>query len=291
VLLLGSETYVVNALRYHNPIWPVRVDAGPLHFPGPHTMSQLFSSGANGPRTQGNLARRVFDSWTTVFPPQPVFDMRVGGLGMLFLIALPFAIVSAVRSRSLAVALVVAASLAVPDPSVARFAVGFAGLVIALAVSYVEHLRKLPRYAVFSVVTLAAAQSIVVAYPGLHGEGPPLTAYPSMNLAERQRGVGPDGPPAPFLDAIAHLRPGDITVFDSSAELPYYSWPFDLSHDAHRIGDDVTVADAQRIIADPKVGMLIVGDQTAAGAAAREDQRFVYQFHCHTGTCAVYLRR
>jgi hypothetical protein len=37
--------------------------------------------------------------------------------------------------------------------------------------------------------------------------------------------------------------------------------------------------------------MLIVGDQTAAGAVAREDQRFVYRFHCHTGACAVYLRR
>ena len=155
----------------------------------------------------------------------------------------------------------------------------------------VGHIRKPVQWAVFGVVALAAVQSVAVAYPGLRGEGPPLTAYPRMDLAERQRAVGADGSPAPFLDAIAHVRPGEITVFDRSAELPYYAWPFDLSRDAQRIPDDATADYVRGIIDDPRVRMLIVGDDTVAGAAVRADPRFAFQFHCRTGTCTVYLRR
>ena len=87
-----------------------------------------------------------------------------------------------------------------------------------------------------------------------------------MDLAERQRAIGADGSPAPFLDAIAHVRPGEITVFDRSAELPYYAWPFDLSRDAQRIPDDATAAEIRHIVDDPTVRMVIVGDDTVAGA-------------------------
>jgi hypothetical protein len=290
-VVLGAETYVVNLMRHTNPIWPVRVDLGPLHLPGAHALSELLASGANTPRTHGNPVQRVLESWTTVFPPLPVFDMRVGGLGLVFLVALPFAVVRAVRSCSLAVALVVAATLAMPDPSIARFVLGFAGLVIALAVPCVDALRKPAQWAVFAVVALAAAQSVLVAYPGLRGEGPPLTDYAQMDLAERQRAVGADGSPAPFLDAITNVHPGEITVFDREAELPYYAWPFDLSRDAQRIPDDAAATEVRHILDHPNVRMVIVGDDTTAGATVRADPRFVYLFHCNTGTCAVYLRR
>jgi hypothetical protein len=82
------------------------------------------------------------------------------------------------------------------------------------------------------------------------------------------------------------VRPGEIAVFDSSAELPYLAWPFDLSRDARRIPDD-----DRSIVDDPRVRMLIAGDDTVIGRAVSADPRFVYQFHCHTGKCAVYLRR
>ena len=177
------------------------------------------------------------------------------------------------------------------NPSAARFALGFAGLVIAIAVPCIEGIRNPARWVVFGVVALAAAQSIVVAYPGLTGEGPPLRAYVQMNLGERQRAVEADGSPAPYLDAIAKVRPGEVTVFDRTAELPYYAWPFDLSRDAQRIADDVTAAHARQVVDDPRVRMLIVGDDTVTGEIMRADPRFAYQFHCHTGTCAVYLRR
>jgi hypothetical protein len=102
--------------------------------------------------------------------------------------------------------------------------------------------------------------------------------------------LGADGSPAPYLDAVAAIQPGGVAAFDSSAELPYYAWPFDLSRDAQRIPDDATAADVRRILDDSAVQMLIVGDHTVAGAVTRADPRFVYRFHCHTGTCAVYVR-
>ena len=42
---------------------------------------RMAASGANTPHAHGNLAARVVQSWTTILPPLPVFDMRVGGLG------------------------------------------------------------------------------------------------------------------------------------------------------------------------------------------------------------------
>jgi hypothetical protein len=291
-LMLGAEAYLVNVVRHGNPIWPVRVGVGPVHLPGEVGASELLGSGAAAPRTHGNLVERVIGSWTNVFPPQPVFDMRIGGLGLVFLIALPFAVVHAVRHRSTPLALAVVATLATPDPAVARYVLAFAGLVLALAVPMIESVRAGAGAVAFALVAFAAVQGIVVAYPGLTGEGPRLSAYVHMTLAQRQRAVGADGAPTPYLDAIAHVGPGEITVFDRRAELPYFAWPFDLSRHAARIPDDATAEEARRIVDDPRVRMLVVGDDTVAGAIVKRDpQRFVPQFACKSAPCTVYLRR
>jgi hypothetical protein len=291
-LVLGAESYVVNLVRHGNPVWPVRLSLGPINLPGRYGMSDLLQSGAAAPRTHGNVFERVAESWLTVVPPHPVFDMRIGGLGLLFLVALPVAVIRAVRARSPAIAVVAVATLATPDPAVARYILAFPGLVLALAVPAVEGLRRATRFAVFGLAALAAAHNLVVAYPGLSGDGPPLTAYVGMTSAQRQRAVGADGPPTAYLDAIAEVRPGEITVFDRWADLPYLAWPFDLSRAAARIPDDVTVEQAERIVEAADVRMLIVGDDTVAGSVVRRNpQRFVPQFHCKSSTCTVYLRR
>ena len=124
VLLLGGESYLTNLVRQGNPVWPVRIDLGPIHLPGRFPMSDLLASGAAAPRAHGSLAMRVFDSWTTIWPAVPAFDMRVGGLGVLILVALPFALISVVRQRSVVVVLVFVATLATPDPAVARLCAG-----------------------------------------------------------------------------------------------------------------------------------------------------------------------
>ncbi len=291
-LVLGAESYVVNLVRHGNPVWPVRLSLGPINLPGRYDMSDLLQSGAAAPRTHGNVFERVAESWLTVVPPHPVFDMRIGGLGLLFLVALPIAVIRAARARSPAIAVVAVATLATPDPAVARYILAFAGLVLALAVPAVGGLRRGTRFAVFGLAALAAAHNLVVAYPGLSGDGPPLTAYVGMTSAQRQRAVGADGPPTAYLDAIAEVRPGEITVFDRWADLPYLAWPFDLSRAAARIPDDVTAEQARRIVEAPNVRMLIVGDNTVTGSVVRRNpQRFAPQFHCKSSPCTVYLRR
>jgi hypothetical protein len=113
-----------------------------------------------------------------------------------------------------------------------------------------------------------------------------------MTDNERRRAVGADGVPTPFLDAVARVGQGEITLFDQSADLPYLAWPFDLSRDAARIPDDVTPAQAERLVNSRDVRLLIVGDDTVAGAVVRRDPaRFVRLFHCKSSPCAVYLRR
>jgi hypothetical protein len=290
-LLLGAQTYVVNTVRHGNPVWPVRVDVGPVHLPGPQAMSALLRSGAAAPHLEGPLLVRVVKSWTTIWPPLPVFDMRIGGLGLLFLCALPFAVVQAVRTRSWAVAGCFAATLATPDPAVARYVLGFAGLVLAFAVPVVARGGTAVRSVVFGVAALAAVQGLVVGYPGLTGEGPPLGAYVHMTPEQRLGAVGADGPPTDFLAAHAALRPGEITVFDRSAELPYLAWPYDLSHRAARIPDDVTAAQGARIVDAPQVRVLIVGDDTVTAAVVRADPRFAPAFGCRSTACTVYIRR
>ena len=294
VLLLGGESYLTNLVRQGNPVWPVRFDLGPIHLPGRFPMSDLLASGAAAPRTQGSLAMRVFDSWTTIWPPVPAFDMRVGGLGVLILVALPFALVSVIRQRSIVVVLVFVATLATPDPAVARYVLAFAGLVLAFAVPTIDHPRvgKFVHVSALVLVALGAAHNVYVAYPGLTGEGPPLRAYVDMSDYERRRAVGADGVPTPFLDAVARVGPGEIAVFDETAYLPYLAWPPDLSRDAVRIPDDVTAEEADRLVHADNVRLLIVGDDTVAGSVVRRDPaRFIRIFECKSSTCAVYLRR
>lgn len=291
-ITLGAESYVLNVMRHGNPVWPVRLSVGPVTLPGKYDVAELLASGAAAQRTQGNVVERVAQSWFTVLPPYPVFDMRIGGLGLLFLVALPIAVVAAVRARSAPIAVVAAATLATPDPAVARYVLAFAGLVLALAVPTVELLGRRARIAVFGVIAVVAAHNLVLAYPGLSGEGPPLTAYPQMTWAQRARAVGADGPPTAFLDAIEQVRPGEIIVFDRSADLPYLAWPFDLSRAAERIPDDATTDDVEAIVSADNVRMLIVGDDMVAGSVVQRDPtQFMRVFGCKSSTCAVYLRR
>ena len=134
---------------------------------------------------------------------------------------------------------------------------------------------------VFGAVALGAAHNLYVGYPGLTGEGPPLQDYLAMTDGQRRRAVGADGAPKAFLDAMARVKPGEVTLFDRTADLPYLAWPPDLSSSAERIPDDVTAAEAYRMVRADDVGLLIVGEDTVAGAVARDSpDLFVKLFDC-----------
>jgi hypothetical protein len=279
VALLGLESYLRNMLRYGNPIWPVRLSLGPLSFPGLLPMSSLLESGCAAPRLHGPMALRILRSWTTLDAP-PVFDMRYGGLGLLFLAALPAAIVVVVRRRSVALGIVLLAALASPDPAVPRYILAFPGLILALAASVVGRVEPRWRCPLFILAAAAAVFGLLRAYPGLVGEGPPLSEYLSMTERQRLQAVGADGSPRRFYDALARLDPKDVTAFDNSLELPYLAWPPDLSTHAIRVPDDVSSADADHLILDRRVRLLIVDDSSPVAIAARRTEQFQELFRC-----------
>lgn len=286
--VLGGEAYAVNLVRHHNPIWPVSVRIGPLTLPGNATVEQLLAAGAAAPRrTTG-----VLGSWSALDAP-PMFDMRVGGFGLVFLAALPGALLLAWRRRSLPLALLAAATVASPDPAQARYVLAMPGLVLALAAA---SLRGLPRRVgafAWAATALAAAFALVRAYPGLAGEGPPLAAYPSMMPAERLRAVGAEGRTTQFHDALDRLEPGDVTAYDAFLDLPYLAWRADLSNAVLRVPDDADATTAARIVGDPHVRLLMVADTSPVAVAAREPSsspKFSQLFACRFSRCVVLLR-
>lgn len=284
-LLLGAESYVLNLVKHGNPIWPVRMTLGPIVLPGDVPMNAVLSSGCASPRVEGSLPVRVLRSWTALDAP-PVFDMRYGGLGLLFLVALPLAIVLVVKRRSIALAVVMAATLASPDPAIARYILAFPGILFALAASQLSALASpWARRGALALAALVAAVGLWRAYPGLLGEGPPLADYLHMNEDERLGAVGADGPPGRFHDALAHVAPGKTVAFDSSLELSYLAWPSDLATRAVHLPGNTSDADAARLVADPDVSLLIVGEGSPVANAAlapEPEARFTQLFRCRS---------
>ncbi|MDB4941964.1 MAG: hypothetical protein JWP97_1498 [Labilithrix sp.] len=289
-LVLGSESFVVTLVRHHNPIWPVHMKLGPFELPGTLPMSTLLESGANAPRLHGFVVTRVLRSWATLDAP-PVFDMRYGGMGALFLLALPAAVFVAVKKRAPALLFVAMAALASPDPAVPRYVLAVPGLAFALAAPLLGRARERFQQILLPLAAVAAAVALWRASPGLVGEGPPLADYLHMSEQERADAVGADGRPTRFTRARERLQPGEITLFDASMDLPYLAWPTDLSRKAGRIADGATAAEITRLLDDPRVRLLVVGDDLPAGAVARERaSTFLPLFHCKSSSCTVYAR-
>jgi len=289
-LVIGAESFLVNTLRHGNPIWPVALSLGPLKLPGTIVMSALLESGANAPRLHGPLLLRVARSWTTLAAP-PVFDMRYGGFGPAFIVALPAALWHVARRRSVAIAAVFVAALASPDPAVARYVLAIPALAFAFGAPWLAKASARLRVAILGVAAIAAAAALVQAAPGVWGEGPPLWAYLRLTDAERARAVGAAGRPAEYLDAHARLAPGERTLFDASFDLPYLAWPGDLSRRVARIPDSVGDQELSLLLDDPTVRLLVVGDDLPAGLLARRrSDTFTPLFHCRTSACTVYAR-
>jgi len=284
-LLLGAESYVVNLVEHRNPIWPVEMKLGPIVLPGEVPMNAVLTSGCASPRVEGSLPLRVLRSWTALDAP-PVFDMRYGGLGLLFLVALPIGIAIVVKRRSIALAIVMAATLASPDPAIARYILAFPAILFALAASSVSSLTSpWARRAVLGFAAAVAAFGLWRAHPGLVGDGPPLGAYARMNEGDRLAAVGADGPPGRFYDALARVERGKTVGFDSSLELPYLAWPPDLSTRAMRVPDRASEAEASHIVADPDVSLLIVGEGSPVARAALEgapEPKYEQLFRCRS---------
>jgi len=300
ILALGAGSYADNLVRHGNPIWPIKLPMWPLRvgpevwtLPGTASMRSLLEAGAAAPRAHGPLPWRVLVSWTSLGAP-PVFDMRLGGFGLVCLAAVVVAAVRVVRERTWVLAAAALATLASPDPSVARYILAFPALALALAAGWLGRIGRRARAAVLAAVTVGAAWNVAYATPGLSGEGPPLSAYAHMSEAQRVRAVGADGPPTRIVDARERLRPGQAAAYDAAVDLPYLAWTPDLSTRVVRIPDGSAPHDVGPLLRREDVHLLLVGEDQPAGIWARAHPKEALRLFSLTGCkdtgCVAYYR-
>jgi hypothetical protein len=287
---LGLEAYVVQWWRHGNPVWPATVHLGPLHLPGTISVEELLASGINAQKVHGPMWLRVLRSWSS-FDSLPTFDMRVGGFSPVFWVALPAALVMASRRESRLAFALLAVALVTPDPAVARYVLGFPGLVLALAAALVSGAPSLTRRFSHGALALLGIANLSYAAPGLTGEGPPLLAYAGMTWPQRRVAVGAQGRPTEIVRAIDKLGSGDVAVFDAALALPYSMWRSDMRNRVERVRDGATIAEAERVVASPAVRLVAAGrDRPAARAAAALPSHFIWLFSAPE-QCEVYGRR
>ncbi len=280
-VVLGAEMYGVMLVRHGNPVWPVALQLGPLHLPGEYAMGQLLSAGAALPHATGTLLERLTVSWLAL-DTHPVFDMKVGGLGLPFLLALPVAIAGVVTRRSALLVLALVATLLSPDASIARYVLAFGALVLALAVATLERVPR-RRGVVVGVMLLACTWQLHAAWPGLVGDGPPLQTLWSLSDEQRRVAVGPQGRPTDYPHLWSLVKPGESIAFDADFEFPGLLWAPDLRSPVSVLTDtaDATWLEARhvRVVAvGPRHRQLV------------EAGRWHKLFDCVSADCAVYAR-
>ncbi len=291
VAVFGAGTFVENAVQYGNPIWPVEVKIGPVFLHGRTAMQRLLDSGAAAPRLHGPLPSRILRSWTALTSP-PVFDMRIGGFGPLVLLSAPAAVVTLFRRKDAILWGAFAATLASPDPSVARYVLGFPALLLALGAPRVAALPGRTQRWLGVLVGLLGVAQIAYAWPGLSGEGPALLAYARMTDSQRAEAVGADGPPTPFLLARERIGKGETFAFDQSLELPYLAWASDLRYRAVWIPDSLSGDAVESFLKRENVRVVVAADTSPTGHWLRDQaDRYLNLFPCKSAPCSVFARR
>lgn len=283
--VFGAEMYAVMLVRHGNPVWPVAVHLGPVSLPGDHSVEELLAAGSSLPRATGNVLQRLSVSWLAI-DSLAVFDMRVGGFGLLFLVALPLAVLGVVRKRSAWVVLALFATLLSPDPSVARYVLAFPALMLALAAAEVG-----PRFKWLATGTalLAVGWQLQHAWPGLVGDGPSWQAFFEMNDGERRVGVGPYGQPTDYPPAWARVADGEAAAFDVEFEFPGLVWSPDLRYPVYAMPRHAAAATLESWLDAHRVRLAAVGEDNARLLARAPDWERL--FDCRSGPCAVFVRR
>lgn len=280
-LVFGAEMYLVMLARHGNPVWPVALNLGPVTLPGELAVDQLLAAGAALPSAPGTKLERLLVSWLAVGTP-PAFDMKLGGLGLPFLLALPVAIVGLVRRRSpLLVFALLVAGLS-PDPSLGRYVLSLGALVLALALSELSALR-------FSRLTTAAALaiasvSLVWSWPGLTGDGPSLATYWSLTDDQRRVAVGPHGRPTDYPPLWDVVDRGESIAFDEDFEFPGLLWSPELHYPVHAVPS--ATVDFDEWLDERRVRVLAVGPRHRAQLGSRWRRAF----DCRSADCSVFVR-
>ncbi len=293
--VLGGEAYVTNIVRHGNPVWPVEMNLGPLHLPGTEKLSLVMGAGAAAPRLRGPVLSRMVRSWFAL-DSFPTFDMRVGGYGPLFLLALVplvWLLARSVRRREATLLALTLATLAAPDPAVARYVLGFPALALAATAALLATTRFEPlrRWAPVAAAVIALWQ-VRYAFVGLTGDGPPLVDYVRMSDRQRAVAVGAVGSPEPLLDASARVGPGESFAFDKTFELGHVAWPADLHGRAAWVPQGLSAPAFEELIERENASIVAVGDETSGGGWLKQHpERFLPLFTCVAMPCTLYARR
>jgi hypothetical protein len=276
VLAIGGETYFANFVAHRNPIWPIAVDVGPVHFPGEDLAGPLFVQGLPPELAHASWARRVLIS-LFVEPRDYIYDMRLGGLGPLSAWGLfPLAVVAVVRSprRTWPVLLLAACALASPAAHWMRFALALPIALLALSAIAVTS----PRWRVTADVALAALATvgIVRALPGLNAGGGGVDGHEALWSAVRET----IGPGESFAYDSSFSLPGQLTCADGRAGAPIY------------LGDARTADDVDRALAEGKARVVLAGDSAVtAEAIHRSAEHYRLAFRCPLDACDVFVRQ
>lgn len=288
---LGLELYIAQWVRHGNPFWPIVVSVGPWELPGTVQVSELLDSGVDVEKVYGSLSSRIFQSWTSL-SSTPVFDMRVGGLSLVFWCALPcffFWWLREKRAEKWLALTLLGFSLATPDPAVVRYIFAFPALVLAGAAVAWSSWRPRGRFFALLLTGLSAL-NLARSAPALSGPGPSLFSYAALSGEEREVAVGAHGSPRPFVEARRRLQPGEIALYDRAAWLPYLLWRSDAQNRVVRIRNEATLEEALRYLDDPQVQLVVAGHGSVLQAALENrEAQFEWQFDCPE-RCAVYLR-
>ncbi len=293
--VLGGEAYVTNIVRHGNPVWPVEMNLGPLHLPGTEKLALVMGAGAAAPRLRGPVLIRIVRSWLTL-DSFPTFDMRIGGYGPLFLLALVplgWLLVRSVRKRDAGLVLLTLATLAAPDPAVARYVLAFPALALAASAVLLTTTRFEPlrRWAPVAAAVIALWQ-VRYAFVGLTGDGPPLVDYVRMSDRERAVAVGAVGSPEALIDAAARVGPGESFAFDKTFELGHVAWPADLHGRAAWVPQGLSASAFEDLIERENAAIVAVGDDTSGGSWLKQHpERFLPLFPCRSMPCTLYARR
>lgn len=280
--VFGAEMYVTMLVHHGNPVWPVQVHLGPITLPGEQSVDTLLATASAVPRANGSWLERLTLSWLAV-DTHPVFDMRLGGFGWLFLLALPAALLALIRKRSGWLVVAVALSLVSPDPSTTRYVLAFAALIFALAASVLSSVPRLT----MATVMLVGAMQITTAWPSLVGDGPAWSELWAMSDDERRMAVGPNGRPTDYPEAWSQVGPNESVAFDVDFEFPALLWSPELRYPVHFLP---LVADLPAWLEHRHVRVAAVGALHAAMFEASPNE-WRKLFDCSSSDCAVYVRR
>ncbi len=290
---LGALTYLENLLRYGNPVWPVRMQLGPLTMPGTAPSTYFFDLGVPEPYRSYGLLRRLFASWYH-WPASFVYDMRLGGFGPLVaVVLLPIAVATflwrrrALRPIRFALLLLVGVSLATPAAFWARYTLAFPLALLVVGALGTAHTRPRVRRATELSVGAFAAVGLVAAAPGLT-DGRVSLAELALHPPEQRAALfgGIDGDEADWLDARRLGIGGHAAAYDRSLGLPGRLWDGIGATKIVYVGD-LPPEEIAPTLEREQVDTAALGER-AARAVARTGVRLEPLFVCSIEPCTVY---